>query len=131
MSDPIKYTQAYWRERLSDIEYNICREKGTEAPFTGKYWDVFDRGYYVCRGCSQSLFKSEDKFDAGCGWPSFSAPESEAVIKESFDESHGMRRTEVLCQKCSCHLGHVFTDGPKPSSLRYCINSASITLNKA
>lgn len=124
-----KYTEAQWRERLTPDEYRICREKGTEAPFTGEYWDTFKQGEYLCRGCSANLFKAEDKFDAGCGWPSFSTPAGGDVIQEEFDDSSGMRRTEVLCKNCGCHLGHVFTDGPTSTGLRYCINSASIVLD--
>lgn len=131
MSDTIKHTDAQWREKLTPDEYRICREKGTEAPFTGEYWNTFESGTYLCRGCSASLFASEDKFDAGCGWPSFSAPSAEGAIQEVFDDSAGMRRTEVLCKRCNCHLGHVFTDGPTATGLRYCINSASVVLGSS
>lgn len=128
MSEAKTYSEDYWRERLSPEEFRVCREKGTEPPFTGKYWDVFEEGIYRCRCCGEPLFESGTKYDAGCGWPSFYQPVAEEKIEEVFDSSHGMRRTEVTCQNCGCHLGHVFPDGPEPTRLRYCINSASIDL---
>ncbi|WP_347332711.1 peptide-methionine (R)-S-oxide reductase MsrB [Marinimicrobium locisalis] len=130
MSDLKKRSEAEWRQELSPEEYHVCREKGTEPPFTGDYWNVFEEGTYRCRCCGEPLFDSDTKYDAGCGWPSFYAPKDEEVIEEAFDSSLGMRRTEVLCRKCGCHLGHVFPDGPEPTGLRYCINSASISLEK-
>ncbi|WP_027328852.1 peptide-methionine (R)-S-oxide reductase MsrB [Marinimicrobium agarilyticum] len=130
MSDPKNRSEAEWRQELSPEEYHVCREKGTEPPFTGDYWNVFEDGTYRCRCCGEPLFESDTKYDAGCGWPSFYAPKDEEVIEEAFDSSHGMRRTEVMCRKCGCHLGHVFPDGPEPTGLRYCINSASISLEK-
>jgi peptide-methionine (R)-S-oxide reductase len=128
---PISKTDQQWREELSADEYRILRQKGTEAAFTGAYWDNHDDGVYRCKGCGTELFSSEDKFDSGCGWPSFSLPADEAVIDEHRDLSHGMVRTEVTCHNCGGHLGHVFPDGPRAKGgLRYCINSASISLDK-
>ena len=120
----------YWREKLTPEEFNVLRQKGTERAFTGEYWDTEEEGVYHCRGCGEALFNSDSKFDAGCGWPSFDRPALGTVIGEERDTSHGMIRTEVLCQKCGGHLGHVFPDGPTDTGLRYCINSLSIDLNK-
>ena len=119
-----------WREQLTAEEFYVLREKGTERAFTGEYWNVWEEGTYHCRGCGEVLFQSDTKFDAGCGWPSFDRPASEGVIEESRDTSHGMIRTEVLCQKCGGHLGHVFPDGPTETGQRYCINSLSIKLKE-
>ena len=133
MSDESKRGQRSpeeWRELLTEDEYTVLREKGTERAFTGEYWNVWDEGTYHCRGCGEVLFQSDTKFDAGCGWPSFDRPASEGVIEESRDTSHGMIRTEVLCQKCGGHLGHVFPDGPTETGQRYCINSLSIKLEE-
>lgn len=118
--------EADWKEKLSPEEYYVCREKGTERPFTGEYWDDWRDGDYKCRCCGEKLFESESKFDAGCGWPSFSAPANNECIQEHEDTSHRMVRTEVTCKHCGAHLGHVFPDGPTPTGLRYCINSLSV-----
>ena len=121
---------AYWREKLTPDEYHVLRQKGTERAFTGEYWDATEAGTYTCRGCGEKLFESDSKFDAGCGWPSFDKPAAVGVIDEERDTSHGMIRTEVLCQNCGGHLGNVFPDGPTETGLRYCINSLSIDLKK-
>jgi len=129
-NDVLEKDEGYWREHLTPDEYTVLREKGTERAFTGEYWNVWEEGTYHCRGCGEVLFQSDTKFDAGCGWPSFDRPASEGVVEESRDTSHGMIRTEVLCQKCGGHLGHVFPDGPTETGQRYCINSLSISLEK-
>jgi peptide-methionine (R)-S-oxide reductase len=118
----------YWRDKLSPEEFAICRQKGTERPFTGKYNDYKGSGAFLCRCCGAMLFPAATKFDSGSGWPSFFAPADDASVQENVDQTLGMRRTEIVCRMCQCHLGHVFTDGPAPSGLRYCVNSASITL---
>lgn len=126
MGTKIKKSEDEWKKTLTPEQYNVLRQKWTELPFTGKYDQHFEKGKYVCAACGNELFVSEAKFDSGCGWPSFYAPASKENVAEQEDSGHFMRRTEVLCNKCGGHLGHVFDDGPNPTGLRYCINSASL-----
>ena len=120
-----------WREQLTPEEFRIAREKGTEPAFSGEYWNTKDVGAYNCRCCGEQLFLSDSKYDSGCGWPSFFQPADDKIIREESDTTHAMTRIEVMCENCGAHLGHVFEDGPQPTGLRYCINSASIKLDKA
>jgi peptide-methionine (R)-S-oxide reductase len=128
--DRVVKPEAEWREQLSPIQYKVTREKATERAFTGKYWNCDLNGTYRCVCCGEALFLSATKFDSGCGWPSFTAPVTPGRVEESDDRSLAMHRTEVTCTRCGAHLGHVFPDGPDPSGLRYCINSASIELDQ-
>jgi peptide-methionine (R)-S-oxide reductase len=129
MADQVReraqHSEREWRDKLTPEQYRVLREAGTEPPFTGRYVDNHEEGEYRCAGCGETLFDSDSKFDSGSGWPSFTGAEAEAV-SEHADMSHGMRRVEVRCARCDGHLGHLFPDGPAPTGLRYCINSASL-----
>lgn len=129
LSNEKKKTEKEWKEKLTKEQYRVLRKKGTEHAFTGKYWDHHERGVYRCAACGSPLFDSETKFKSGTGWPSFYKPIDEKNVAEEKDHSWGVR-TEVLCKKCGGHLGHVFKDGPKPTGLRYCINSISLDFEK-
>jgi peptide-methionine (R)-S-oxide reductase len=130
MGEKISKTEGEWQKQLTPNQYYVTRKKGTEPPFTGEYESTKSAGTYKCVCCGQPLFRSETKFDSGCGWPSFTAPLGGTAVDEATDTSHGMVRTEVKCSRCDAHLGHVFEDGPDPTGLRYCINSVSLDLDK-
>ncbi len=131
MNEKVVKTDEEWRRQLTPEQYRILRQKGTERAFTGKFWNYRQKGVYRCAACGQSLFDSGTKFDSGCGWPSYFAPLQTNAITTRQDLSHGMQRVEVLCSRCGGHLGHVFDDGPRPTGLRYCINSAALEFSTA
>ena len=131
MSYEVEHTEEEWRNILTSIQYHVLREKDTEYAFRNEYWDNKEKGIYRCAGCGNELFASRDKFDSGTGWPSFSRSIKEDRVEYDTDSSIGMARTEVRCARCGGHLGHVFDDGPPPTGMRYCMNSASLTFERA
>ena len=130
MAEKVKRTENEWKEALTKDQFIVLRQKGTEAPFTGKYYDNKENGIYFCAACGQELFSSDSKFDSGTGWPSFTEPNQQENVVLKEDNSHGMKRTEVLCSSCGGHLGHVFDDGPAPTGERFCMNSISLDFKK-
>jgi len=130
LSNKVVKSDAEWRAELSPEQYRVLRQQGTEAPFTGEYDEVFEPGTYLCAGCGAELFDSEAKYNSGCGWPAFYQAAGKDAVDEETDTSHGMVRTEVTCANCGGHLGHLFPDGPQPTGVRYCINSAALKLEE-
>jgi peptide-methionine (R)-S-oxide reductase len=130
MARKVERSDEEWRKTLTPEQYEVTRHKGTEPAFTGQYWECHDPGTYRCVACGEPLFTSDDKFDSGTGWPSFVRPIGQQAVETAVDSSHSMRRTEVVCNTCGAHLGHVFDDGPKPTGQRYCINSAALRLER-
>jgi peptide-methionine (R)-S-oxide reductase len=130
MSEKLNKTDEEWRQELTPEQYQILRQKGTERAFTGQYWNNHEDGAYLCAACGNELFSSDTKYDSGSGWPSFTQPVTEDRVETETDRGHGMTRTEVHCARCGGHLGHIFEDGPAPTNLRYCINSASLKFDK-
>ncbi len=131
MTDKIRKTQAQWQQQLTSQQFQVCRQRGTERPFTGEYWNCKKSGIYTCVCCGAELFKSTDKYDSGSGWPSFIQAINESAIELRADNSLGMKRVEVVCARCDAHLGHVFDDGPQPTGLRFCINSVALQLKSS
>lgn len=131
MNEKVRKTAQEWQAILDPEQFRVCRNKGTEPPFTGKYWNTKQDGTYACACCGNPLFSADTKFDSGSGWPSYWEPISEDAVRYETDTSHGMVRVEVLCARCDAHLGHVFEDGPRPTGKRYCINSVSLQLSEA